>query len=187
MSVTSGGPGLTPSHTSQHHHLATSSPDQVSGHSAWTGVGALGGANTRTFDQIIEQEKKNRNIIEIHIVKDTENIQENPPRQLTFDDLGELIFDVIKINPDECLTFDYNTGRFDTKHIQLKPLVHADQYVTTSPIPFKGYLVSVNKQLNNITRVTFKNVPLNVPNEEILHLCSSYGKSPWITKYVSKL
>ena len=58
-----------------------------------------------------------RGIIEIHIVKDTENFQENPPRQLTFDELGELIFDVIKINPDECLTFDYNTGRFDTKHI----------------------------------------------------------------------
>ena len=27
----------------------------------------------------------------------------------------------------------------------------------------------------NITRVTFKNVPLNVPDEEIIHLCMSYG------------
>ena len=26
-----------------------------------------------------------------------------------------------------------------------------------------------------MTRVTFKNVPLNVPDEEIIHLCKSYG------------
>ena len=45
-----------------------------------------------------------------------------------------------------------------------------------STILFKGFSVNVKKQLNNITRVTFKNVPLNVPNEDILHLCSSYGK-----------
>ena len=156
--------------------LASSSPGQVSGHSAWAGVGALGVANTRTFEQIIEQEKKNRNIIEIHLTKDPEKIQQNPQRPLTFDELGELIFDVIKINPEDCITFDYDTGRFDTKHIQLKPSIQADQFVTTNPIQFKGHLVSVCKQLNNITRVTFKNVPLNVPNEEILQLCNSYGK-----------
>ena len=57
-----------------------------------------------------------------------------------------------------------------------KPSIQADQFVTSTPILFKGYYVSVNKQLNNITRVTFKNVPINVPNEEILHLCKQYGK-----------
>ena len=57
-----------------------------------------------------------------------------------------------------------------------KPSIQADQFVTNTPILFKEYYVSVNKQLNNITRVTFKNVPINVPNEEILHLCKQYGK-----------
>ena len=164
---------MTSSSTSQPNPLP---PGQVSGQPAWAGEGALGGANNRTFNQIIEEEKKNRNIIEIHLTKNTGNTQENQPRQLTFDDLGELIFDVIKIKPEECMTFDYNTGRFDTKHIQLKPNIQVDQFLTNDPILFKGYSVTVKKQLNNITRVTFKNVPLNVPNEEILHLCSSYGK-----------
>ena len=133
--------------------------------------------NNRTFEQIIEEEKKTRNIIEIHLVRNTtEDTHENQPKALTFDDLGELIFDILKINPDDCISFDYNTGRFDTKHIQLKPSVKADPFVTTSPIEYKGYLVSVNKQLSNITRVTFKNVPLNVPNEEIINLCKSYGQ-----------
>ena len=121
--------------------------------------------NNRTFEQIIDEEKKTRNIIEIHLTRNsTEEPQENQPRGLTFDDLGELIFDVIKINPDDCISFDYNTGRFDTKHIQLKPNVQADQFVNTSPINFKGYEVTLKKQLVNVTRVTLKNVPLNVPN-----------------------
>ena len=29
--------------------------------------------------------------------------------------------------------------------------------------------------MNNLTRVTFKNVPFNIPDEEIIHLCQVYG------------
>ena len=181
MSDNSGGGGPT-------HPTATTTeptqpliPDQVTGLLAWAGPRALGGTSTnnnRTFDQIIEEEKKNRNIIEIQLSKITsaEDPTENSSRGLTYDDLGELIFDVIKIDPNDCISFDYNTGRYDTKHIQLKPSVLADPFITTSPIMFKGYAVSVKKQLSNITRVTFRNVPINVPNEEIIHLCWSYGK-----------
>ena len=49
-----------------------------------------GGAtlNNRTFEQIIDEEKKTRNIIEIHLTRNsTEEPQENQPRGLTFDDL----------------------------------------------------------------------------------------------------
>ena len=35
--------------------------------------------------------------------------------------------------------------------------------------------VTVKKQLSNVTKVLFKNVPLNVPDEEILNLCFCYG------------
>ena len=47
--------------------------------------------------------------------------------------------------------------------------------MTPQPINFKDHLISVTKQLANVTRVTFKNVPLNVPDEEIIHLCKVYG------------
>ena len=99
MSAASGGGGPPPSTGSLLDD--NSSPGQVSGHSAWAGTGALGGVNfnNRTFEQIIEDEKKTRNIIEIHLTRNP--AEENQPRQLTFDDLGELIFDVIKINPDD--------------------------------------------------------------------------------------
>ena len=56
-----------------------------------------------------------------------------------------------------------------------KPDVSIDKYVSKDPITFKDHLISTRKQLNNITRVTFKNVPLNVPDEEIINLCLCYG------------
>ena len=95
----------------------TPAPDQK----ATTKARALGGAsegtsNMRTFEQIIEDEKANRNILEIHLSK-------NPtrPKNLTFDDIGEFIFDVLKIKPEDCLGFDYTTGRYDTRQVKMKP------------------------------------------------------------------
>ena len=150
-------------------------PGQVTVGTAWAVNGAPGGTDCRSFQQIIEEEKMKRNIIEIKLVKSESESDMSGPRSLSYDDLGELIFDVIKIDPKDCIAFDYNTGRIDVKQIQLRPGVNTDTFVTSMPISFKGYDVSVMKQLNNVTRVTFKNVPLNVPNEEILHLCRSYG------------
>ena len=144
MSSTSGGGGPPTFQANQDSNSEHSYPGQVSGHSAWAGAGALGGAslNNRTFEQIIEEEKKTRNIIEIHLTRNP--AEGTQPRALTFDDLGELIFDVIKINPDDCVSFDYNTVCFDTKHIQLKHSIQADQLVATSPILFKGHFASVS-------------------------------------------
>ena len=128
----------------------------------------------RSFIQILEDEKKNRNILEINMTKIFSD-PNNKPKGLTFDDLGELIFDVMQIKPEECLSFDYNTGRYDSRQIKFKPDVSIDKYVSKDPITFKDHLISTRKQLNNITRVTFRNVPLNVPDEEIINLCLCYG------------
>ena len=56
MSSTSGGGGPPISLANQDTNNEHSNPGQVSGHSAWAGAGALGGAslNNRTFEQIIE-------------------------------------------------------------------------------------------------------------------------------------
>ena len=107
-----------------------------------------------------------------------------PPKQLTVEDMGELIFDIIKVDPAVCLGVDLFTGRYDTKEIKLKPHIDPTPYLTLeSNIPFKGHEVSVRKQRCNVTRVTFKNVPFIVPDEEILHLCNHYGKPVSDVKY----
>ena len=131
----------------------------------------------RSFAQILEDEKKNRNILEIYLKNKPNEDPDSPkPRSLTFDDLGELIFDVLKIDPKDCVSFDYNTGRYDTRQIKFKAGVSIDMYVTKEPITFKDHMITTKKQLHNITRVTFRNVPLNVPDEEIIELCNCYGK-----------
>ena len=149
----------------------------------------LGGAPSfRPYSQIIEEEKSQRNILEIHLRKVILQDQVNSkPKNLSFDDIGDFIFDILKVNPDDCLGFDYTTGRYDSRQLKLKPSVNATPYITSTPILFKHHEISVSKQLNNVTRVFFKNVPLNVPDEEILHLCLCYGSPVDHKVHVEKL
>ena len=149
------------------------------------------GPKLRSFAEIIAEEKSNRNIIQIHLKKITE-VQENgdsiKPRSLNFDDLGELIFDILGINYDDCLSFNFSSGRYDTREVKIKPGIDVTPYLTTlEPLVFKGHEVRVKKQRNNVTKITFKHVPLNIPDEELLHLGSHYGKLVDNTVHVERL
>merc|ERR1711875_93341 len=95
---------------------------------------------------------------------------------MSAEDIGELLWDTLKLNPSHCLAYDYNTGRNNTKQVKLKPGIPVTDILAQSPLVFKDFNVVVSQQRLNITRVTFKNVPLNVPDEEIIHLCLAYGK-----------
>ena len=55
----------------------------------------------RSFAEIMSQEKKNRNILEIKTVKNKS--EEAPPPDLKAEDIGELLFDILKVNPADCL------------------------------------------------------------------------------------
>jgi hypothetical protein len=69
------------------------------------------------------------------------------------------------------------TSRFDTKEVKLKPEIDATQYLTgNTPIIFKDHEVEVSRQSANVTTVTFRNVPFNIPDEEIINLCECYGE-----------
>ena len=70
----------------------TTNPNQITKTPAWTGNGVSGGQpnfNMQSFAQIVEQEKANRNILEIKIIKImTESDRSSKPqrRGLTFDE-----------------------------------------------------------------------------------------------------
>ena len=131
----------------------------------------------RSFAEILATERTNRNILEINLVSltKTENNVVTRSKALTFDDLGELVFDVLNIDPSLCLGFNFSTGRYVTREIKFKQGVDISPYVRTS-FEFKGHQVTTKKQLNNVTKVSFRNVPFNVPDEEIIQLCNCYGK-----------
>ena len=157
----------------------TSNPDQPT----LTYAAALGGvsggkSNLLKYEEIIVQQKTQRNVLEMKIKKvitkdnDGEIIQ---PKSLTIDDLSEFVFEILNVQFDECVGVDFFTGRYDTREILLKPQVDTSKYITKEPLVYKQHEITIKKMLNGATKVTFKNVPMYVPDEEILHLCGIYG------------
>ena len=132
----------------------------------------------RSFAEILYDDQQHRNILEVKLVRTSKNNEsgENVKvKTLNEDDLSEFLFDVIKLKIEDCLGLALRTHRYDTKEIKLKHGVDSSPYLTSTPILFKGHQISIKKQMNNLTRVTFKNVPFNIPDEEIIHLCQIYG------------
>ena len=108
--------------------------DLSTGTHAWAS-GSGSGGKTRSFEQIIAEEKQRRNILEIHIQKINsydENSEIVRPKSLTFEDLGELLFDELKIDPEECIAINLNTGRYDQREIKFKPGVNITSFFAMS-------------------------------------------------------
>ena len=153
-------------------------PDQISVDPAWAGHGVSGGTPLRPFSQIILEESATRNIIQLRLTKIPTHVngKSTLPKNLNFDDFGEFLFDILKIKPEDCLGLDLTTGRYDTRELKFKPEIDVTPFLTTTqPYTFKSHEIAIQKVLKNVTRVTFKNVPMSVPDEEILHICKAYS------------
>ena len=143
--------------------------------------GAAGGSNIlRKYEEIIAQQKTQRNVLQIKIKKIIPYGKDprdpaNQPKGLNIDDLSKLVFEFINVKFEECHGVDFYTGRYDTREIVFKPEVDTTKYITTEPLEFKQHEIVIKKMLNEATKVTFRNVPIYVPDEEILHMCGVYG------------
>ena len=133
----------------------------------------------RSFAEIMNEEKLHRNILEVKLIRTSvknNNGETVKAPTLNETDLSEFFFDVIKLKIEDCLGIALRTHRYDTKEIKLKRGVDPSPYLTLTPHLFKGHEITIKKQMNNLTRVTLKNVPFNIPDEEIIHLCKVYGE-----------
>ena len=142
------------------------------------GGSSVGPKQMRTFAQILADEKEERNILEIKLTKRYSGDQGNQtkPENLSFERIGELMFDVLKLKAEDCRRVALVTNRYDTKEVMLKPGVDPTPYLTTEPIIFHDHEVAVRRQSSKSVQVTFKNVPLCIPDEEIINLCNCYGE-----------
>ena len=131
----------------------------------------------KQFAEIVERSRKERNKIEIRFtkIKDLQT-SEKPSRYIDMETISDYIFTELGINPDDVLEIDLNTGRYDCKQILLKPNIDTSRLTSEFPDTFNGYSINVTKLTETTTRIKFNNVPLEVPDEEILNLCSCYGK-----------
>ena len=79
----------------------------------------------RTFEEIVAEEKKNHNILTVKLTKIVKYVdgKEERPASLNMEDIGEFIFDVVKLDINDCSGISLSTQRYDTKEINLKPNV----------------------------------------------------------------
>ena len=132
----------------------------------------------RKFSMMREAAKKERNVIEIRFQK--QRVNGDSGRQNKYVDLetiSEYCFSELGLKPDMIEAIDLNTGRFETKQIKLKQGVDASKYVNDFPDTYGDYVVSItNASKLESTKVTFKNVPLEIQDDELMNLCVIYGK-----------
>ena len=117
-------------------NLLETSPGSTNMTSAWAGGAGPAGQprKQRSFAEIISEQKKNRNILEFILTKIQTIDKAGKPhthKNLTFDEIGTFIFDIVKIKPTECLRFNYTSGRYDTREIMFKPEVSLTTYLGT--------------------------------------------------------
>ena len=129
----------------------------------------------RTFAQILADERDKRNILEIKLTKMSSG-GEGRIENLSLEKIGELMFDVIKLKAEECERVALITNRYDTKEVMLKAGIDPTPYLTTEPIMFHDHEVRVQVQSSKTVQVTFRDVPLCIPDEEIINLCQCYGE-----------
>ena len=133
----------------------------------------------RSYSQIIAEANatiRSSTLIQFKLSKIADSDGKKPPN-LSFSEFGEFLFDVLKIDPDSCLEIDLSTGRYDTRELLVKESADTNVITTANaPFVFKGHEILATVMSNQVTRVTFKHVPLSVPDEEIIHLCCHYGK-----------
>ena len=160
-----GGGGTSPTNSSC-----------LPGTSDWAGARKNAGYSTtrRSFEQILADANNNRNILEIQVKKNAEDNDDStkPRANLSYSQLGELLFDYLKIKQDDCIRFNLSSN---PKEVVIKPGISIDNYCKTIQ-DFYGHSVTSRRQeSNSIKRICFRNVPSNVAVEEILHLCTYYG------------
>ena len=139
----------------------------------------------KSFQEIIEESKTNRNILEICVqrpprlnpeVVDGANAAStnNQPETLTYDDFADFLFDELSVKPEDCLTFNYSFSNFSNKEVGFKPPVDISRYLGN--FSFRGHTIITRRQSSKTVRVTFKNVPLCVPDQELVNIIECYGE-----------
>ena len=152
-------------------------PGQTFAGAAQAASGTVPGG--RSWLQIFSEAKEKRNILEIHVnridnTNSSNDDNQQKPKALTFDELSDFIFKILKIKETDNIGLDYFYGH---KEIELKAGVDLTPYLhMDTPIRYLEYDIFVKKQETHFaTRVLFRNVPLNVPDEELVNLALCYG------------
>ena len=128
--------------------------------------------NQMTYHEILN--RANDNVLEIT----TQMI--DPPqnatlveKSLTFDDFADFLFDHLKVNPDDCSSYTFSQYSNNSKELKFKPSVDISPYIGS--FSFRGHSFTSRRQGNRTVRVTFREVPHYICDEELLNIVQCYG------------
>ena len=130
--------------------------------------------NFGPFEMQLREAEETRNIIEIEIKEINGRNTASPPLD---NDVANIFFDKLGIRPWDASRIAMKTSRYKLREIELKAGVNAMNHINREePFRYQDYQITAKAQSARYTRVTFRNVPLNIENEEILHLSSFFGE-----------
>ena len=127
----------------------------------------------RNYEEILKESKDEaKNVLNVRIekIRSQEWVQ-----GLTQEDVEHILFNELKIDVDAVVEVDI-TSRYNFKEIIFKKDHDIVKY-QRPPFLFKGHMVTAGSsaKLRNMVKITFRNVPRSVPDEELLHFCSKFG------------
>ena len=129
----------------------------------------------KPYQQIITESSSPTSpiILKIFIQKMTD--KDPPP--LTDAQLGDFLFIELKIPINDVIQLDFS-NRSDSKQIKVKQTTILTHIVTDHkdfPHFHKDHEITISTLSLQSTKVTFIDVPLTVPDEELRHLCALHG------------
>ena len=138
----------------------------------------------RSWQQIFQDARDNRNIIELHITRIQQAEQAPQSKPLNHDDLSDFLFKILKIKRGDIVGIDYSGSGYGHREVELKAGVDPDPFIRTAAETYMNHKISVKKEMKKTTtKVLFRNVPLNVPDEEIINLAMCYGSvEGWVSR-----
>ena len=141
-----------------------------------TYAGALGtgvsNAEREAYKASAEEAKAKRNILVLRSTKTTSG-QDKTSNKMGQNEWAELIFDKCKIKVEDVTGIDFNSAGINTVEIELKEGSPSDRY--EGNYNFKDQDFSLVRANTTSKKITFKNVPLQIPDSELIHLVKAYG------------
>ena len=181
LGASSRPPDLRGNHT---YAAATGTTPRSSGTSAQAGARPASGEidMNRSYAQIIKEASSRENIlIQISMEKMIDNEKpDNKPMNLTDLQVSQMITDVLKISLADCLELDSQTGRYEKRELLVSSRANTNAGAFIEPTEYRRHMIKASVLNSGTTKVTFRGVPISVPNEELVHLCSKYGKTDGI-------
>ena len=133
----------------------------------------------RSYEQIItDSSSSTTNIfLKVNLEKTS---QDKKSLNISDSQLDDFIFKDLKLPIDDVLALGFSTGPCDSREVLVKHSTNLTDIITDHRIllyhTFRDHKITITTLDVKSTKVTFIDVPLNVPDEEIRHLCSVYGK-----------